>query len=140
MNVPSPCRTYIVYRHELFAQGVRGVLAQQGGVKIVGMESDMARATRAVHALRPEVILVEEPTESGVAWPFLKWAAASRIVTLSLQHAHATVYHPHRTAAYRGQTSYFCSDEYKVGFFEYNGNGQAPDFQDQEGGHVRGGF
>ncbi len=99
MNVGSPCRTYIVYRHELFAQGVRSVLAQQCGVQIVGMENDAARATKAVHTLRPEVILVEEPQESGVAWPILEWAADSRIVTFSIQHDYATVYHPHRTAA-----------------------------------------
>jgi DNA-binding NarL/FixJ family response regulator len=88
-----------VYRHELFAQGVRSALERESGVQIVGMENDVARAARAVRALRPEVILVEEPTESGVAWPILEWAAASRIVTFSMQHAYATVYHPHRTAA-----------------------------------------
>ncbi len=99
MSVGSPCRTYIVYRHELFAQGVRSVLAQQSGVQIVGMENDAARATKAVHTLRPEVILVEEPQESGVAWPILEWASGSRIVTFSIRHDYATVYHPHRTAA-----------------------------------------
>lgn len=75
------------------------MLERESAVQIVGMENDAARAAKAVHALRPEVILVEEPQESGVAWPILEWAAASRIVTFSMQHAYATVYHPHRTAA-----------------------------------------
>ncbi len=99
MSVGSPCRTYIVYRHELFAQGVRSVLAQQSGVQILGMENDVARAIKAVRALRPEVILVEEPTEHWGKWPFLQLAAAGRIVTLSLDHEFATIYDEHRIAA-----------------------------------------
>jgi len=88
-----------VYRNALFAQGVRSVLERESAVQIVGMEHDVAKATEAVRALHPEVILVEEPMESGVAWPFLEWANASRIVTFSLNHAYATVYSPNRTAA-----------------------------------------
>jgi len=99
MNSTSPRRTYIVYRNALFAQGVRSVLERESAVQIVGMEHDVAKATKAVRALHPEVILLEEPMDSGVSWPFLEWAAASRIVTFSLDHAYATVYDPHRTAA-----------------------------------------
>jgi len=99
MNSTSPCRTYIVYRNALFAQGVRSVLEGESAVQIVGMADDLAKATAAVRALNPEVILMEEPMESGVAWPFLEWANASRIVTFSLHHAHATVYDSHRAAA-----------------------------------------
>jgi DNA-binding NarL/FixJ family response regulator len=98
MTAASPCRTYIVYRNALFAQGVRSVLERESGVQIVGMENDLTRATTALRALQPEVILMEEPTESGVTWPFLECAKASRIVTFSLNHAHATVYDPYRTA------------------------------------------
>jgi hypothetical protein len=100
MTTVSPCRTYIVYRNALFAQGVRSVLERESDVQIIGMENDAARAAAAVRALCPEVILVEEPVESGTAWPFLEWANASCVVTFSLHHAYATVYSPHRTAAY----------------------------------------
>ena len=99
MNSTSPCRTYIVYCNALFAQGVRSVLERESAVQIVGMENDMAKASKAVRALHPDVILMEEPIDTGVSWPFLEWAAASRIVTFSLNHAYATVYDPHRTAA-----------------------------------------
>ena len=40
------------------------------------------------------MILVEEPLESGIAWPLFDWAAVSRIVTFSLHHTRATVYDP----------------------------------------------
>ncbi len=99
MDTASPCRTYIIYRHALFAEGVRSMLERESGVQIVGMENEMTRATKAVRDLRPEVILVEEPTESGVAWPFLEWATESRVVTFSLNHPYATAYNPRRTAA-----------------------------------------
>ena len=75
------------------------MLERESGVQVVGMENDMTRAAKAVRDLHPEVILVEEPTESGVAWPFLEWAAQSRIVTFSLHHSYATAYNPRRTAA-----------------------------------------
>jgi len=99
MNSTSPCRTYIVYRNALFAQGVRSVLERESGVQIVGMEDDLTRATTALRALQPDVILVEEPMNHVVTWPFLEAATASRIVTFSLTHAYATVYDPHRMAA-----------------------------------------
>jgi len=99
MTAASPCRVYIVYRHGLFAQGVRSILEKQGGVQIVGMESNEAKALKAVRSLRPEVTLVEEPTKKDARWPFLQLAAAGRVVTLSLEHAFATVHDQHRIPA-----------------------------------------
>jgi DNA-binding NarL/FixJ family response regulator len=88
----SPCRTYIVYHHALFAQGVRSVLEAQDGVQIVGMEKNIGKALKAVRSLRPEVVLFEEPSASKAQWPFLQLATNGRVVTLSLDHAFATVY------------------------------------------------
>ena len=102
MAAASPCRTYIVYHHGLFAQGVRSVLEERRGVQIVGMESDVAKALKAVQSLHPEVIIVEEcarkhqPMRLGA---FLNSAAAGRVVTLSLDHDFATVYDRQRVAA-----------------------------------------
>ena len=56
------------------------------------MEKDVPKALKAVRSLRPEVILVEEPTEKNAEWPLLKLAGAGRLVTLSLDHGFATVY------------------------------------------------
>jgi chemotaxis response regulator CheB len=63
--IPS-CRIYIVYRHALFAQGVRSVLESQPAVRIVGMDDDVARATSAIGAEQPDVILLEEPEDRGL--------------------------------------------------------------------------
>jgi hypothetical protein len=59
------------------------------------MESDVAKALKAVRSLQPEVIIVEECT--GKHQPmrlgaFLHSATAGRVVTLSLDHTFATVY------------------------------------------------
>jgi DNA-binding NarL/FixJ family response regulator len=97
-----PRSIYIVYHHGLFAQGVRSVLEEQCAVTVVGMESDMAKALKAVCALLPEVIIVEEcagkhqPMRLGA---FLNTAAAGRVVTLSLGHKFATVYQRSRVPA-----------------------------------------
>jgi DNA-binding NarL/FixJ family response regulator len=95
----SPCRTYIVYEHALFAQGVRSVLEAQDGVQIVGMEKDIGKALKAVRSLRPEVVLLEEPSLKETHWPFLQLATTGRVVTLSLDHAFATVYDQERFPA-----------------------------------------
>ncbi len=102
MTAASPCRTYIVYHHGLFAQGVRSVLETRRAVQIVGMESDVAKALKAVQSLKPEVIIVEECT--GKHQPmrlgaFLHSATGGRVVTLSLDHDSATVYQRNRMAA-----------------------------------------
>jgi hypothetical protein len=95
----APCRTYIVYHHALFAQGVRSVLEKQNGAQIVGMEKDIGKALKAVRSLRPEVVLLEEPSANKAQWPFLQLATTGRVVTLSLDHAFATVYDQRRIAA-----------------------------------------
>jgi chemotaxis response regulator CheB len=98
----SPCRAYIVYHHGLFAQGVRSVLQKRRTVQVVGMESDVMKAVKAVRSLHPDVIIVEEPTEKAQSvqlGPFLEFAAAGRVVTLNLTHQYATVYDRHRVAA-----------------------------------------
>jgi chemotaxis response regulator CheB len=102
MSAVSPCRTYIAYRHALFSQGVRSILEERRTVQIVGMESDFAKALKAVRFLRPEVVIVEESTKRRQPMrlaAFLHSADASRVVTLSLDHSFATVYQRHRVAA-----------------------------------------
>jgi chemotaxis response regulator CheB len=98
----SPCRTYIVYHHGLFAQGVCSVLETQRGVQIVGMGSDVVKALKAVESLKPEVIIVEECTGKHQRMrlgAFLNGSTGGRVVTLSLDHEFATVYDRHRVAA-----------------------------------------
>jgi DNA-binding NarL/FixJ family response regulator len=102
MIAAAPCRTYIVYHHGLFAQGVRSVLEAQRAVQVVGMESDVGKALKAVQSLQPEVIILEECT--GKHQPmrlgaFLLGATGGRVVTLSLDHDAATVYQRNRMAA-----------------------------------------
>ena len=102
MTAASPCRTYIVYHHGLFAQGVRSVLEARRGVQIVGMEDDVSKALKAVELLQPEVIIVEESTgrhQPMRLGPFLHGASGGRVVTLSLDHDSATVYQRNRMAA-----------------------------------------
>jgi DNA-binding NarL/FixJ family response regulator len=95
----SSCRTYIVYEHALFAQGVRSVLEAQDGVQIVGMEKDIGKALKAVRSLQPDVVLLEEPSLKKTHWPFLQLATTGRVVTLSLDNAFATVYDQRRFVA-----------------------------------------
>jgi hypothetical protein len=66
INNDSPCRTYIVYQHDLFAEGVRSPLEEQPTVQIPGMENNVDKALKAMRSLKPEVIIVEEHTAMPV--------------------------------------------------------------------------
>jgi len=90
-----PCRTYIVYRDALFAQGMRSLLEWGQAAAVVGMETNVVKALTAIRALRPEVVIVQESTKGGQPsglGMFLRQAVAPRVVVLSLEHEYATVY------------------------------------------------
>ena len=92
----APCRVFIVYRNGLFAEGVRSVLAKRRTVQVVGMQRSVAKALKAVEALRPDVIIMEESVpekKTDRLEALLDGAVAGRVVRLSLDHYHATVYH-----------------------------------------------
>ena len=98
----SPCRTYIVYQHGLFAQGLRSVLEHESPAEVVGMERDLAKALAAVASLQPKVVIVEESDAVGDPIhlrSFLETAGVDRVVALSLDHGFATVYDRHRVSA-----------------------------------------
>jgi DNA-binding NarL/FixJ family response regulator len=95
MSHVSPCRTYIVYRHGLFARGIRSMLEERPIVQIVGMESDADAALKAVRSIKPDVIILEEAIpkrESDRLAIFLQGAAEGRVVRLSLEDDQAIVY------------------------------------------------
>ena len=91
-----PSRIYIVYQDGLFAQGMRSLLECRDLAEIVGIESDTAKALVAMRALKPEVVIVEESSDtdrpSGLVAAFVEEAVAPRIVSLSLSRDYATVY------------------------------------------------
>ena len=98
----SPYRTYIVYQHGLFAEGLRSVLEHESPAEVVGMERDLAKALAAVASLQPEVVIVEESDAAGDPIhprSFLETAGVDRVVALSLDHGFATVYDRHRVSA-----------------------------------------
>ncbi len=100
MGKPPPkSKIYILFRHALFAQGIRSLLHGRRAIQVVGMESDPAKALEAVGALRPEVVIVEE-SDAGIQSPtlgaILERHPAGRVVALDLDHNFATVYDRHR--------------------------------------------
>jgi chemotaxis response regulator CheB len=102
ISADSPCRTYIVYRNGLFAQGIRRMLEERGTMRIVGMADEAGKALKAVRALRPDVIIMEEPAgkgEQGCVETFLTHSTSGRVLTLSLDDNFATVYDRRRVTA-----------------------------------------
>jgi DNA-binding NarL/FixJ family response regulator len=99
------CHAYIVYHNGLFAEGMRSILEEaRNSVEVIGMESDIGRALNAIASLKPEVVIVEEPTSgektTGCLEALLERAAASKVVLLSLAHNRATVYQRQQVATF----------------------------------------
>lgn len=61
-------RTVVVDDHELVRRGLREVLADAGGIEVVGEASTAQEAVRRIHALRPDVVLLDVrlPDASGI--------------------------------------------------------------------------
>jgi chemotaxis response regulator CheB len=98
-GAPVKSRIYIVYHHALFAQGIRSLLRGRRGIRVVGMESDAAKALEAVRSLRPEVVIIEESDaemQSPTLGAILQHHPTGRVVALDLDHNFATVYDRHR--------------------------------------------
>ena len=98
-----PRRIFIVYQHGLFAQGLQSLLGKRPRtIQILGMESDPAKALKAVRSLKPDVIIAEEgSTDKGreiCVGMFLKDSTVDRVLTLSLDHHFTTVYTKKRVA------------------------------------------
>ncbi len=98
-GAPGTCRIYIVFHNALFAQGIRSLLRGKRTIRVIGMESDMAKALEAVGSLQPEVIIVEEldaNIQSPILSAILQRPPARRVVALDLDHNFATVFDRHR--------------------------------------------
>lgn len=60
-------RAFIIYRHPLFGDAVRLLLAH-GGVDVLGMESDLDLARQKIDALQPDVVLMELGDDVVQSW------------------------------------------------------------------------
>jgi DNA-binding NarL/FixJ family response regulator len=89
-------RVFMIGPGGLFTVGIRTLLEQMPQlVHVVGVEHGLRKGLKAVHRLRPDVLIIEEPTKQDPASfqdAVLRRAIAPTIVALSLTNNHATVY------------------------------------------------
>ena len=66
--MPKAIRVLLVDDHTLFRSGIRLLLGRQAGLEVVGEAADGAEAVKFVHALQPDVVLLDlnMPGLSGV--------------------------------------------------------------------------
>ena len=53
------CRVFIVCHNPLFGQGVERLLCQEGGVEILALERQPARAFERIRELMPDVVILD---------------------------------------------------------------------------------
>jgi DNA-binding NarL/FixJ family response regulator len=88
MCADKPIKAFVIYRHPVFALGVRDFLSATRAIQIVGMEPEAAGVIEAARVQSPEVVILEEPV--------LEIRSARRVVTMSLGHTVASVYEARR--------------------------------------------
>ncbi|MFB3817805.1 MAG: hypothetical protein ACE147_09095 [Candidatus Methylomirabilales bacterium] len=97
MRADKPMRAFVIYRHPVFALGVRDFLGEAPGIHIVGMEPEAAGVLEAARAVEPDVVILEEPIgELAPVHAIREIRTAQRVVTMSLGHMVATVYRARR--------------------------------------------
>ncbi|WP_203335618.1 response regulator [Nocardioides limicola] len=67
-GAPDPVRVFLVDDHEIVRQGVRELLARQGGIEVVGEADSVAQALQLIPVARPHVAVLDDrlPDGSGV--------------------------------------------------------------------------
>ncbi len=78
-------RVFLVCRHPLLAGGVERLLLQ-AGLEVVGRETDVLAARRAVETVAPDVVILEgcEPQELWAGTALALAALGVRVIMLSL--------------------------------------------------------
>ncbi len=69
MNLPRRIRILVVDDHTLFRRGLIALLGQEAAVEVVGDAADAGEAIRLAHALKPDLILLDNhmPGVTGIA-------------------------------------------------------------------------
>jgi DNA-binding NarL/FixJ family response regulator len=97
MCADKPIKAFVIYRHPVFALGVRDFLSATRAIQIVGMEPEAAGVIEAARVQSPEVVILEEPLGEVVPLhAVLEIRSARRVVTMSLGHTVGSVYEARR--------------------------------------------
>ncbi|MBI4522366.1 MAG: response regulator transcription factor [Deltaproteobacteria bacterium] len=97
------CTVFILYNHSLFACGLKELLQQQEGVKVMGIEARGEEAFSHLSELNPDVIIVE--AKEGESEPemllsrFLHEHLRARVVRLNLEDNSCILYSGSRCTA-----------------------------------------
>ncbi len=80
-------RVYMITSYPLFGRGMEILLRKEGGMDLVGTESDPERAVEQIKTLRPDVVVLEQdPTgcdPTPIVARIMRDAPGTRIVGLS---------------------------------------------------------
>ncbi len=87
-------RIYILCKSGLLAQGIRSLLGRMDAVRLVGSESDVDKAVKAIRALKPDVLILEDHLRNGANAidATIREAGVHTVLAVSLDHNHAALY------------------------------------------------
>jgi len=95
--IPSPIRVLVADDHELMRRGLCLVLNDERDVEVVAEADDLASTIRAVHAYRPDVLVLDLRMRGGSVVEAIhelhETAPATRIVALSMSASQAFAHH-----------------------------------------------
>ncbi len=96
-------RVFMLSHLPLFSAGVQTLLCREPGVEIVGLETDVERAIKAINVLKPDVVILDNDLQPGSLTPLalrLLEETQSKVIGLSLHSNTLYIYHKEKRVAH----------------------------------------
>jgi hypothetical protein len=90
-------RIYMISSQLMFSAGLQTMLSEQSGVKIVGRDTDPARALEQIRELHPDVVILDSKdlasTPGGIVADILREAPGTKVISLNLENDRMRIFH-----------------------------------------------
>ena len=100
-------RVFIFCQNALFGEGVANVLRQDARFQIVGSETNEVEGIHQIHALQPDVVIIDGDDPAGDLGPalasILRQSTQASVIGLNLEFNTMCMYHGERRAILRVQ-------------------------------------
>jgi TorA maturation chaperone TorD len=90
-------RVYMISSQLMFSAGLQTMLSEQSGIKIVGRDTDPARALEQIRELHPDVVILDSKdlasTPGSIVADILRETPGTKVISLNLENDRMRIFH-----------------------------------------------